>query len=124
GAHNQESMSALCTSIKESFSFERCICVLGMHQDKDLPGILSALLPSVDRLGCTRSTSLRAMPSDAIRSSASALGYNGFRTNSISEAMELALGLAHPQDVVCVTGSLAVVAEARELLMSTRAKDN
>src|SRR5262249_30802129 len=116
GAHNQESMQALTKAIKDSLSFRRCIFVVGVHQDKDLKGILATLRPLMDRLVCTRSRSLRAMPPDSILSLAGALGCNGYSTNSVSEAMEFALAIARPEDLVCVTGSLAVVAEVRELL--------
>ncbi len=122
GAHNVESITALSTALRDSFSFRRCIGVLGVNQDKDLEGILGALRPLVDRLVCTRSKSLRAMPPDAVLSRAGSLAYNGYTTSSAAEAMELAVGLANSEDLVCVTGSLALVGEARALILRAHAK--
>lgn len=114
GAHNGESMQALCRAIPESFSYKRCIAVLGVHQDKDLPGMLAALTPLADRLVCTRSRSARAASAEAILAAAGPLGHHGYLSGSVAEALELAAALARSGDLILVTGSLSVVAEARE----------
>ncbi|HEY9871756.1 MAG TPA: cyanophycin synthetase [Candidatus Obscuribacterales bacterium] len=123
GAHNGESMQALCRAIRESFSYRRCIAVLGVHQDKDLPAMLAALKPLADRLVCTRSRSARAASPEAILALAGALGHHGYLSGSVAEALELATALARPGDLICVTGSLSVAAEAREAFGASGASD-
>jgi folylpolyglutamate synthase/dihydropteroate synthase len=38
-------------------------------------------------------------------------------TQSVAEAITRALAVAQPEDIICVTGSLYVVAEARQCLL-------
>lgn len=123
GAHNGESMQALCRAIRESFAYRRCIAVLGVHQDKDLPGMLAALKPLADLLVCTRSRSARATSPEAILASAGPLGHHGYLSGSVAEALELAAALARSDDLICVTGSLSVAAEAREFSGASGASD-
>ena len=45
-------------------------------------------------------------------------------TDSVPEAIELAFKSADADDIVCVTGSLYVVAEARAYLLADASKSN
>ncbi len=72
-----------------------------------------------DRLGpvvaCT-APSPRAIAAGEIKEAAERLGLRAEERASVAEALERALELAEPDDLILVTGSLYVVGEARTLL--------
>lgn len=120
GAHNHESAAALAAGLKALFSGKPCIYVVGVNRDKNVNAIWRELLPLSKMVIATQSTNLRAMDPESLaeqlsfQSSLSAV--HSKVTKSVGEAVELALSLAEAGDVICVTGSLYVVAEARHHL--------
>ncbi len=122
-AHNGESARVLRQALQETFSFRNCVLVLGVNRDKDVAAILDELAPISSRLIATRSLNPRAADPEDIASRAIAFG-KGERmvTGSVTEAVAAALDLASAEDLICVTGSLYVVAEAREKLLESPGK--
>jgi dihydrofolate synthase/folylpolyglutamate synthase len=64
----------------------------------------------------TASHNPRAAAPAAVADAARAAGLEATTAPSIAEALEQARGCARPDDLICVTGSLYAVAEAREAL--------
>lgn len=119
GAHNGESMHALVDAIERHFDYEEFVCVLGVNQDKKLTEILAAikrLEPKV--VIATKSTSQRAMPPESIAEAASEMGMETRISNNIADAIGIAKEYAGMDDLVCITGSLYVVGEAREKILA------
>lgn len=114
GAHNPDSAGKLRRSLEQYFNFEQAILIIGTSFDKDVPGIVSELAPLFDRVIVTRSTHPRAMAVEPIVAEFSKHGVEAQATDDISDALSLALALAGKKDLVCVTGSLFVVAGAIE----------
>lgn len=120
GAHNHESAAALAAGLKALFSDRPCIFVIGVNRDKNVNAIWRELLPLSKMVIATQSTNLRAMDPEALaeqlsfQSSLSAV--HSKVTKSVDEAVDLAISLAEAGDIICVTGSLYVVAEARHHL--------
>lgn len=122
GAHNVESARCLALSIKKLFSWNRLILVFGASSDKDIPGMLRELLPLADEIILTRARNPRAaLPEDMLRE-VQALGFEGKVIEPAGKAVEEALKRAREGDLVCVTGSLFLVAEAREAWASISGK--
>ena len=123
-AHNEHGARALAEAIGDSFSFTRCVGVIGVLADKDATGILQALDPVVDEVVITRSSSPRAIPvAELARLAADVLGEDRVvGVERLDEALERAIALAEtgaPAGVgagVLVTGSITVAGEARLLL--------
>ncbi len=119
GAHNHESAAALATTLKTLFKSNKCIFVLGVNNDKNINAIWRELHPMSKTVISTRSQSLRAMDPNAI---ADAVSFQSVplsaSTESVPEAIELAFKSAEADDIVCITGSLYVVAEARDYLLA------
>lgn len=117
GAHNHESAAGLAAGIKALFPGKQCIFVIGVGRDKNINAIWRELLPLSKMVIATKSGNQRAMDVDALAeqlSFQSSLSHVQAKTApSVAEALELGISLAGPDDVVCVTGSLYVVAEAR-----------
>lgn len=118
GAHNHESAAALASTLKHLFKTNKCIFVLGVNNDKNINAIWRELHPISKTVISTRSQSARAMDpkeiANAVSFQSSPLSAS---TDSLPEALELAFKSADPGDIICVTGSLYVVAEAREYLL-------
>ena len=104
--------------------------VLGVTHGHSVEHILAALLPSAKALVLTRSRHPRALTDlDALAARAMPLLRRGdayaplVLTGDAPEAIDRALELAAPGDLICVTGSLFVVAAAREALGIPLEKD-
>jgi len=114
GAHNPDSARRLKQSLKQYFDFDRAILVMGASSDKDMAGIISELAFLFDKVIVTRSHHPRAMALPLLKAEFSRHGIDAQAADTVSEALSLALTLAGTKDLVCVTGSLFVVAEAIE----------
>ncbi len=115
GAHNPDSAHQLRQSLQRYFDFERAILIIGTSSDKDIAGIISELVPLFDKVIATHSIHPRAMPTAAVVAELSRHGVAAAAaTEDISIALPLALTLAGENDLICVTGSLFVVAGAIE----------
>jgi len=114
GAHNVDSVRRLKQSLRQFFNYERAILIIGLSADKDLGGVVSELVPFFDRVIVTRSIHPRAMATAPIAAEFARRGAKAEETGDISIALPLALDLAGDKDLICVTGSLFVVAGAIE----------
>lgn len=115
GGHNAAAARALMRALRNSLSYERCTIVLGMMKDKDIPAVLKEL-SGTDHIVATAVDYPRAMPPEELAHLARA--YTSANVTSAStpaEALEAALHLARPTDLVCVTGSLYLAGELRPL---------
>ncbi len=118
GAHNPYSARALNQSLEQYFHPERATLIIGASSDKDIAGIASELAPMFDKVIATRSQHPRAMASAPIVAEFVRHGVETQVTNDIPTALSLAL--AGDKDLICVTGSLFIVAEAIEEVNSLR----
>jgi len=114
GAHNPDGARKLKQSLEQHFDFDRAILVLGASCDKDIVGVVSELAPLFDKVIITRSCHPRAMAPPPIVAEFRRHGVEAQVAETVSEALSLALALAGENDLVCVTGSLFVVAETIE----------
>jgi len=114
GAHNPDSARKLKQSLEQYFEFDRAILIIGLSADKDIAGIVSELVPLFDKVIATHSIHPRAMPTASVVAEFSRHGVEAPAAEDISEALPLALRLAGENDLICVTGSLFVVAGAIE----------
>lgn len=114
GAHNPDSVHKLKEALKQYFKSNKAVLVIGLSSDKALSDIVAELAPVFQKVVITRSTHPRAMATTAIAAEFRKYGIEAEQTNDISIAMPMALKLAGAKDMVCVTGSLFVVAGAIE----------
>ncbi len=117
GAHNGESAEALATALKDYFTWRRCFLVLGCNRDKDVREIGFKLARLAQLIVCTRFENPRAMDPFVMVQEVGFLGPAAVAEESVAAALETALSHADKDDLVVITGSLYVVAEARERLL-------
>jgi dihydrofolate synthase/folylpolyglutamate synthase len=116
GAHNGESAERLADAVRALFPNRPVALVLGMARDKDLAAIVRALAPLARQAVATRAQSLRARDPDEIAAALRARGVPVAVAADAPSALKRAWRTAAPDDLVLVTGSLYLVAEARAAL--------
>jgi dihydrofolate synthase/folylpolyglutamate synthase len=118
GAHNAYSMDSLLGSLPQYLEYQRLVLIAGFSRDKsvgDMVRLLSSVSPVVY---ATRSRHPRSVPPKDLVAQFQEQGVQQVvETRSTAEAMEQALELAQPGDLVLATGSLFVAAEVREALL-------
>ena len=114
GAHNRDSAQKLRQALRKYFKFDKTILIIGLSSDKDLSGIVAELAPTFDKVIVTRSIHPRAMAAAPIVAEFKKYGIEAEQADDVSIALSLALKLAGAGDMICVTGSLFVVAGAIE----------
>jgi dihydrofolate synthase/folylpolyglutamate synthase len=114
GAHNVDSAQKLMAALDDHFDYENLILILGASPDHATTDMLNTLLSGAQRAIVTQSRHPRAATPLQIQAQAVPLGFQLETCPSVPEALDLALAAAGPQDLVCFTGSLFIVAEARE----------
>ena len=113
GAHNPAGALALKEALEKEFQFKRLILLVGILKDKDIPGILRPLAPLADRIILSRPHIERAAPVALLEKT---LGQNGRRAEKIEnleEAIRKGLSMTGREDLLCITGSLYTVGEAK-----------
>jgi dihydrofolate synthase/folylpolyglutamate synthase len=110
GAHNPGGAAALAASLRHHFAGRRLALVLGISADKDRAGILKALAPLAVRLELAPADHPRATAPEDLRAELPPVEAAVACARSSAEALERAL--AADVDVVCVAGSLFLVADA------------
>lgn len=113
-AHNADSAAKLKATIKELFTYRHLVLIFGASSDKDIEGMMRELFPLADQVVVTQARHPRAMETDALQEKALLLGWEVRTSNSVAEALNLALEAAGPEDLICATGSIFVVAEVQE----------
>jgi dihydrofolate synthase/folylpolyglutamate synthase len=116
GAHNPAAATALADYLLRSARFRLfrpVVLVLGMMRDKNHRGFVEPLRDLVDEVVLTQSDLPRAATPQEIRASTGDLLPHPYVAPSLAEAMVLARGLATPDGLVCVTGSLMLVGECK-----------
>jgi dihydrofolate synthase/folylpolyglutamate synthase len=126
-AHNPHGATALVEALRDSFTFDPLVGVVGAMVDKDVEGFLGELEPVLSEIVCTQNSTERAMPAHELAEIAADLfGEHRVRVaprldDAITEAVTLAetggsLGESIGSGGVLVTGSVVTVGEARSLL--------
>ena len=121
GAHNAAGMMVLARSLSEEFATDgRSVAVVGMLTGRDPTAMLEALVSAgVRAVVACAPHSPRALPAADVAEAAFALGMEVAVASDPTEAVRLAVERSAPEDLVVVCGSLYVVADARDALLST-----
>jgi dihydrofolate synthase / folylpolyglutamate synthase len=111
GAHNPAGATALAVSLRHHFAGRRIALVLGVSADKDRAGILKALAPLASRIYLAPADHPRATPPKELLGQMPPVEAEIVLAPSSDEALAQALD-APGIEVVCVAGSLFLVADA------------
>ena len=114
GAHNPHSMVRLRETVKEYLGHPNTVVVFGCSADKDVEGMVGALAPLASRAVVCTSRHPRAVPVEYLKEAFAQVGVAAAAASDVSAALADAQEGAAAEDLVLVTGSLFVVAEALE----------
>ena len=117
GAHNPAAMKNLKTALFNTFDFSKLLLVLGMMEDKEIENMVRVLVPSADQVILCKPRMDRAATTQALASTIKDFHVTYHQIDDVTHATRYALTLAQSDDLICVTGSLFTVGEARKLFM-------
>ena len=120
GAHNSAGISMLKKTLQDDFRYNKMILVIGIMKDKDVRRMLSIITPISDYVVATQPNMIRACHPRVIEEIIKRIDCNKkvVSKETISDAMEHAISNADKDDLVCVTGSLFTVGEARDHILN------
>ncbi|MDT3698496.1 MAG: folylpolyglutamate synthase/dihydrofolate synthase family protein [Thermincola sp.] len=118
GAHNMHGALSLSKALKDVFSYQDLFLVFGMLGDKEREKVVAELAPLAKAVVVTKPNSPRAGDWEKIADEVRKYVNEVYLIESIGEAVKKGMDLAGPEDLVCVTGSLYMVAEARAIFKS------
>lgn len=113
GAHNPAGALVLKESLQKEFEYQRLILIVGIMRDKNYKFILKTLAPIADHLILTQPNIPRAASPELLQR---ALAQNREKVEIIQDvqkAIDRGLSMATSDDLLCITGSLYTVGEAR-----------
>lgn len=113
GAHNPAGALVLKECLEKEFQYHHLILLIGIMKDKDIQPMLHLLAPLADHIILTKPHTDRAAPPSVLKK---ALGENEKKaeiTEDFKEAIKRGLLLTQGEDLLCITGSLYTVGEAR-----------
>ncbi len=113
-AHNGDSAGKLRQALREFFPGRRITLVFGASGDHPFTDALRELLPIATRVLITRSRHPRAAAPEVLLEAVVQLGYHASVVTPVGEAIAAALQNSDADDLICVTGSIFTVADARE----------
>ena len=121
GAHNDHSVATVLATLKSSIPHQKLTIVAGFSRDKRVSAMVELLAQRAGRVVATRSRHPRSMRPAEIVSEFAAHDYPEDRiaqVNSVDAAIAAATTDAGENDLILVTGSLFVAAEAREAILN------
>ncbi|MDW8366786.1 MAG: folylpolyglutamate synthase/dihydrofolate synthase family protein [Abditibacteriales bacterium] len=124
GALNPEAARTLARNLRQHFSGRRLLLVMGVSADKltdDLKEeMVAALAPLAEVFIATQANNPRAAPAAQIAAFARPHTPDVRAVAPVMDAVKLAMQLAQPDDVVCVTGSFYVIGEVEREVLGLR----
>lgn len=112
GAHNVASIETLIATLDERYPDKRPTILFGSSADKDIPGMMRALTRLKPKILAIASHSPRAADAHVIAEAATSASLEVEEKPSIDDALKA----AQSAELIVITGSLYVVANAREAL--------
>jgi dihydrofolate synthase/folylpolyglutamate synthase len=112
-AHNTDSAKCLSQALDDYFPGLPVILVFGVSADKDVKGILKALLPKVRKVITSQSIHPRAMDAKELLAYVKQNDVHAEAIVPIEDAIQTALNEAGEEALVLITGSVFVAAAGR-----------
>lgn len=121
GAQNAASARSLRCALEQLWPGRPVTLVLGISANKDLEGIMAALVPGAQRVMLTQAHHARAATIAQLAAVAQRYTDDWTAQPTVADALQEALAHAGRQDVIVMTGSLFLVGETRRFLLEETA---
>lgn len=123
GAHNYDGACSLRRALDEYFAGRGVIMVMGMLGDKERAKVVAELAPRARRVIITKPNSPRSGDWEQMAGEARRYVKDVENIEDIGDAVRAGLAAAGKDDLVCITGSLYMVADARETVLKLNGRD-
>jgi dihydrofolate synthase/folylpolyglutamate synthase len=115
GAHNASSVDAVFRAIGQHVPYDSMVVIFGCCADKDVPGMLERVSSGADKVIFVKVDSIRtADPNELAAQYIELYGKMAQVAPSLEDAMSIARRAVTREDLICITGSFYLVAEARK----------
>jgi len=115
GAHNPAAMKNLKDTLLKYFNFKKLILVMGIMGDKNIKAIFKEIVPLADKVILCKPNMDRAASIDTLVNALKDWNVKYHLIEEVRKATIKALSIANPHDLICITGSLFTVGEARRI---------
>ena len=120
-AHNPAAASALASALNVESHAGRTVAIVGMLEDKDVSGVITALIDQVDHWIAVTADNPRAISAGELaRQVANTSNSACLTADSVEAAVDRARELSGPADRVLITGSFYLVGPVLKQLYSRR----
>lgn len=113
GAHNLQGIEALTDTVQTLLKDKKILLCVGLLKDKDVEGIIHALLPLADRFIATEPDSERKMEAKGLKDIIEQNNKKCHAVPDIYEACKYAAEQSDGFDVILFTGSLYMIGKVR-----------
>ncbi len=113
GAHNAASVDALMRAIGQNITYDSMVVIFACQKDKDIAGMIRRIQLGADKIIFTSTGSPRS--AEASELAAQYMEVSGKMAQvgrTLDEAMHIAMGAVGREDLICITGSFYLVAQA------------
>lgn len=122
-AHNAASIKALMHAVGQHIPYDSMVVIFGCNEDKDISGMLEQLQFGADKVIFTRSHWPKAVSPDRLGEMYSEVSGKMYQTAScLSEALQLARNAVGREDLICITGSIYLIGQAKKRLQPDSVK--
>lgn len=118
GAHNPVAMKNLKTTLLKYFNFKKLILVLGIMEDKNIKAMMKEIVPFAHKVILCKPNMDRAASTNTLSSAIQDWKVKYHQIGEVKQATICALSIANSNDLICVTGSLFTVGEARTIFFN------
>ena len=112
GAHNAYSIKKLVDNVNKYFTYSKCFVIFGSSSDKDISRMVKELQALNCQIIITSSSHPRAASVSSLKEQLNWLVPVPKSTDSVKEALNRVLKQSEKTDLILITGSLFVAAEA------------
>jgi dihydrofolate synthase/folylpolyglutamate synthase len=122
-AHNAASIKALVHAVGQHIPYDSMVIIFGCNEDKDVRGMLEQLQYGADKVIFTRSSWPKAVSPDELGEMYSEISGKMYQTAScLSEALQLAQNAVGREDLICITGSIYLIGQAKKRIQPESVK--
>ncbi len=122
GAHNPNGVDQFSKNLRKFVPDKKIVAVLGIFSDKDYLGILKNIVPFADQIIITMANNPRATPTHILAREAGRYINPDkiIEKTTVDAAIQESIRIAKKDSVICVTGSLYTVGEAKAYFLKKK----
>ena len=113
-AHNEESVRNMTIELRKNFKFSRCFIIFGLMQDKNIDEVIKILSQLGDHFFLVPVNPPRGEAPDKLAEKLKIYNKPSRIFETFSNAFQAVKQIASQNDLICITGSIFLVAKAKE----------